>query len=176
MRWIRLIVLGALATVCAWSEDIVRRQVTYAEAVVLLDDRAVNKPRIEIFTANGRKVKGRLMDATTAGLRLERTPVVDICSAQWVRLPGAAAKPRRIARGIVAGVFGAIYLIAGLALQTEANAIVHPAVAIPIVGLAGVAGGRLAEHGQDVVYVMRPGRAGEICSDDQGGQEGRPGM
>jgi hypothetical protein len=82
----------------------------------------------------------------------------------WIKVQGATASSRRLARGIVAGFAVSLYLTVALAFEGGGGErLLHPAVLIPIAGLGGATGERLAAKGEDMIYILKYTRPGEFA-------------
>jgi hypothetical protein len=82
-----LIVLFGAAALAA--EPLVVSHVSYEDAVVLLADKAATQPQVEIMRLDGKRVKGRLLDANVDELVVERKAPIPLRAARSVRFPGS---------------------------------------------------------------------------------------
>lgn len=165
-RLIPILLTGASAVA---AENVVRK-ISYSDAVVVLTDRAIVQPRVEVVLQNGRKVKGRLLDVSSDAFSIKQQPRVRLCDAESVRVIGATASHRRIARGMVLGAIAGLFAASNLILATEprsAPGVFAIGIGIPTVG--GMAGAKLAEHGKDMVYVLQAQNPDGLCGGERGG-------
>ncbi|HYP05464.1 MAG TPA: hypothetical protein VER03_04445 [Bryobacteraceae bacterium] len=175
MNSIRSMMLGILAVGHVFAGELTVRNVTHAEAVTLLTDKALLQPRVEVILRGGQKIKGRLVSAGLHGLSLERGSRLPVCDCQSVKVLGAMARPRRIARGIVLGAIGGLYVSTTLLFGTEMNSeTLSPIVLVGFPMLGGWAGGRLAERGNDLLYVLRAEGPDSLCGSRRGDAEATP--
>jgi hypothetical protein len=160
-----LIVLFGAAALAA--EPLVVSHVSYEDAVVLLADKAATQPQVEIMRLDGKRVKGRLLDANVDELVVERKAPIPLRAARSVRFPGLGMSRGRHGRGIalgtVAGLFVGGYLGFGVGSAGHESLGVGIYLTSPIVG--GILGSKAAARGQDVLYVLRNGPGEPACGE-----------
>ena len=156
--------VGLLASHTQGADLIVKR-ISYSEGVILFADKAILRPRVELILKNGRTVRGKLVHASSDRFSFASMPPAGTCDVHSVRMLGVTARPSRIARGMVFGVLGGL-MLSGMfitGVDTVSESLVLPTmVGLPFLG--GWTGAKVAEHGQDMLYVLHSEGPGSLCA------------
>jgi hypothetical protein len=156
-----------LGAVVLPAEPLVVSHVSYADAVVILTDKAATRPQVEIALLDGKRLNGRLIEANTDELVLQGKAPIRLRAARSVRFPGLGMSRGRhgkgIALGVVAGLFVGGYLGFGIGSAGYESVGVGIYLTSPIVG--GILGSKAAARGHDLLYVLRNGPREPTCGD-----------